>query len=113
MLVKYRNSQNKIALGLLSLMLKERDTEQLQQTMQRYEQNPDMEIYLWKEEEKYIGIIGIEVQAKEFVIRHVAVLPTFRGEGIGRAMVNEIQNSYSDLTMMATEETESFVQSLY
>ena len=41
------------------------------------------------------------------------MLPTFRGEGIGRAMVNEIQNSYSDLTMMATEETESFVQSLY
>ena len=68
MLVKYRNSQNKIALGLLSLMLKERDTKQLQQTMQRYEQNPDMEIYLWKEEEKYIGIIGIEVQAKEIIL---------------------------------------------
>lgn len=113
MLVKYRNSQNKMALGLLSLMLKEREVQQLQQMMQRYEQNPHMEMYFWKEEEKYIGIIGIEVKQKEFIIRHVAVLPTYRGEGIGRAMVNEIQNSYSNLTMTATEETESFVQSLY
>lgn len=113
MLVKYRNSQNKMALGLLSLMLKEREVQQLQQMMQRYEQNPDMEMYFWKEEEKHIGIIGIEVQEKEFIIKHVAVLPTFRGEGIGRAMVNEIQDIYSDLNMTATEETESFVQSLY
>lgn len=102
-----------MALGLLSLMLKEREIRQLQQMMQRYEQNPDMEMYFWKEKEKYIGIIGIEVQQKECIIRHLAVLPTFRGEGIGRAMVNEIQNNYSELTMTTTKETESFVQSLY
>ncbi|WP_407371310.1 GNAT family N-acetyltransferase [Carnobacterium sp.] len=113
MLVKFRNSQNKMALGLLSLMLKEHDAKQLQQLMQLYEQNPDMEMYFWKEEEKYIGIIGIEVQEKEFIIKHLAVLPSFRGEGIGRAMVSEIQKKYSDLTMNATEETEAFVQSLY
>lgn len=113
MLVKYRNSQNKVALGLLSLMPKERELKHLQQTMLRYQQNKNWEIYFWQEEEKYIGIIGIEVQKQEFVIQHLAVLPSFRGEGVGKAIVNEIQKMNSDLKMMTTEETEAFVTSIY
>ncbi|MER2175917.1 MAG: GNAT family N-acetyltransferase [Carnobacterium sp.] len=113
MLVKYRNSQNKVALGLLSLMPKGHELKHLQQTMLRYQQNKNWEMYFWQEEGKYIGIIGIEVQKQEFVIQHLAVLPSFRGEGVGKAIVNEIQKMYSGLKMMTTEETEAFVKSIY
>lgn len=113
MLVKYRNAYNKVTLGLLSYMPKEHDLKQLQLTMQRYEQNPSWEIYLWKEDEKYIGIIGIHVQEKEFLIQHLAVLPSFRGEGIGKVMINEIQKLYRGYKMTAVEEIEAFIKAIY
>lgn len=113
MLVKYRESQNKVALGLLSLMPKEHEVKQLQQTMERYKRNPNWEMYLWKEEEKYIGIIGINIQKNEFLIQHLAVVPSFRGEGVGKAMINEIQKIYSEYKMSAVEEIEAFIDAIY
>ncbi|WP_035051307.1 GNAT family N-acetyltransferase [Carnobacterium pleistocenium] len=113
MLVKYRNSQNKLALGLLSLMPKEHELKYLQQTMQRYQQNRNWEMYFWQEKEKYIGIIGIEVQEKEFVIRHLAVLPSFRGEGVGRAIISETQKIYGGYKMSAVDEIEAFIKAIY
>ncbi|MGB7365933.1 GNAT family N-acetyltransferase [Carnobacterium jeotgali] len=113
MLVKYRNAYNKVALGLVSYMPKEHDLKQLQRTMQRYEQNPNWEMYLWKEAEKYIGVIGIKVQENEFLIQHLAVLPSYRGEGVGKAMINEIQKIYGGYKMSAVEEIETFIEAIY
>lgn len=113
MLVKYKKDYTKVALGLLSYMLKEHDLKQLHLIMQRYQQNPNWELYLWKEKEKYIGIIGINVQGNEFLIQHLAVLPSFRGEGVGKVMINEIQKLYSGYKMSAVEEIEAFIAAIY
>ncbi|MBT2731817.1 GNAT family N-acetyltransferase [Carnobacterium sp. ISL-102] len=113
MLVKYRSSHNKVAQGLLSLMPKEQELKHLQLTMQRYQQDPNWEMYLWKEDEKYIGIIGISIQKDEFLIQHLAVIPSFRGEGVGKAMISEIQKIYSEYRMTAIVEIEAFIDAVY
>ena len=113
MLVKYRSSHNKVAQGLLSLMPKEHELKHLQQTMQRYQQDPNWEMYLWKEEEKYIGIIGISIQKDGFLIQHLAVIPSFRGEGVGKAIISEIQKIYGDHKMSAIAEIEAFIDAVH
>lgn len=110
MLFRYKKSFEKIAMGLLSFMPKERELKKLQQTMHIYEENPDWQLYLWKKGEDFVGLLGVEVQEEYFVIHHVSVNPSHRGEGIGRAMVGKIQQTLQGKEMRATEETRSFLE---
>ena len=59
MLIKYKKSYEKFAMGLLSFMPDERDIKKLQQTMKSYETDDHMQLFLWKDEE-IIGLIGTE-----------------------------------------------------
>ena len=110
MLFRYKKSFEKIAMGLLSFMPKERELKKLQQTMHIYEENPDWQLYLWKKGEDFVGLLGVEVQEEYFVIHHVSVNPSHRGEGIGRAMVDKIQQTLQGKEMRATEETQAFLE---
>lgn len=110
MLFRYKKSFEKIAMGLLSFMPKERELKKLQQTMHIYEENPDWQLYLWKKGEDFVGLLGIEVQEEYFIIHHVSVNPSHRGEGIGRAMVEKIQQMMQGKEMQATEDTQPFLE---
>lgn len=109
MLIKYKKSYEKIAMGLLSFMPKERAVKTLLQTMQQYKLAPDWQFYLWKYQENIVGLIGVEVKKDYFTVLHASVNPSHRGEGIGRFMVEEIHRLMPDHKMRATKETESFL----
>ena len=109
MLIRYKKSCEKIAMGLLSFMPIERDLKKLKRTMKNYEENPASHLYLWKKGEDFIGLIGIEVDEASFTVHHISVMPSFRGEGVGRAMVERIQQMMQPLEMQATEETQAFI----
>lgn len=96
-------------MGLLSFMPGERELETLQQTLQKYEENPAWQLYLWKEEEDFVGLIGIEMAEYTFIVHHAAVNPSFRNGGIGHAMVEKVQQLQEPLAMRATEETKDFL----
>ncbi|ANU10631.1 riboflavin biosynthesis protein ribT, acetyltransferase GNAT-family [Planococcus antarcticus DSM 14505] len=110
MLFRYKKSFEKIAMGLMSFMPKERELKKLQQTMHIYEENPDWQLFLWKKEDDFVGLLGVEVSEKSYTIHHLSVNPSHRGDGIGHEMVEKIQNLMQDRKMLATEETEPFLK---
>src|SRR5690625_6676302 len=62
MLVRYKNDHEKVAMGLLSFMPNEKDVKHLQHTMQAYNTNPNWHLYLWREDAKNIGAIGLRIE---------------------------------------------------
>lgn len=109
MLVNYKKSCAKIAMGLLSLMPKERDLKRLQLTMRTYEENPNWQLYFWKKGDAYVGVAGVEIGKDHYTIRHLSVDPSHRGEGIGHEMVESIQRLMGHRSMRATPETRAFL----
>lgn len=109
MLTKYKKSVEKIAMGLLSFMSGERELKVLQQTMQKYEENPNWQLYLWKQEDDFVGLIGIEMDEHTFIVHHIAVNPSYRNESIGHEMVEKVQQLQESRALRATEETKDFL----
>jgi riboflavin biosynthesis RibT protein len=109
MLLRYKKSFEKIAMGLLSFMPKERELKKLQQTMHIYEENPDWQLYLWKKDDDFVGLLGVEVGDEHYTIHHVSVNPSHRGEGIGRAMIEKIRQMMQGKEMRSTAETQAFL----
>ncbi|MBO1915326.1 N-acetyltransferase, partial [Microvirga sp. 3-52] len=48
MLIRYKKTYEKIAMGLLSYMPGEHSVKELQETIQMYETEDDWQLYLWK-----------------------------------------------------------------
>lgn len=109
MLIKYKKSHEKIAMGLLSYMPDERPLKTLQRTLEKYEKEPDWQLYLWKQEEDFVGLTGIEVGEFTFTVHHVSVNPSYRSEGIGHVMVEKIQELQEPRAMQASKETKDFL----
>lgn len=90
MLVRYKKTCEKIAMGLLSFMPQEKDIKKLQETIQTYENNSNWNLFMWKKDEDFVGLIGIETSDEICLIQHISVNPSHRGEGIGKEMVSKI-----------------------
>ncbi|MGM9927673.1 MAG: GNAT family N-acetyltransferase [Bacillus sp. (in: firmicutes)] len=113
MLIRYRKSYEKIAMGLLSLMPNEKDVKKLQLSIKQYETSDNQQLYLWKEEEDVVGLIGVVFetveQKKRMVIHHLTVNPSFRYQGIGKKMINGIMELFPDAVLAATDSTSPFI----
>lgn len=51
MLIKYKKSYEKFAMGLLSFMPNEKEIKTLRNTMKNYETDENLQLFLWKDEE--------------------------------------------------------------
>ncbi len=110
MLIRYKKSFEKIAMGLLSFMPEEKDVKKLLGTIKEYETNDNWQLYLWKEED-ILGAVGVKFDESQAVIQHITVNPSHRNQGIGKKMVealkSDLQNKY---TICANKVTEEFVE---
>lgn len=109
MLVRYKKSLEKIAMGLLSYMPDEKDVKRLMETMQNYECNEDWQLFLWKKEDEYVGIVGVSLDASTATIQHISVLPSHRGEGIAINILKELLNLENIEELKASERTAPFI----
>ncbi|MGG5253736.1 GNAT family N-acetyltransferase [Neobacillus sp. SM06] len=110
MLIRYKKTFEKIAMGLLSFMPNEKDLKKLQQTMKQYETEENWQLFLWKEED-IIGLIGVQFMgAGQLQIQHISVNPSHRQQGIGKRMVKALQEMYPEKEITATVETAAFVE---
>lgn len=110
MLIRYKKNLEKIAMGLLSFMPEEKkDVKKLLQTIKEYEVNPDWHLYLWKDED-ILGAIGIRIENEiNAVIQHISVNPSYRSQGIGKKMVDEVKKLYGEkYAVCANEDTQDF-----
>lgn len=97
MLIKYKNSYEKISMGLLAYMPEEKNVKKLQQTIKKYEEDPRWQLYLWKEQDDIIGIIGIvQLEDDTVQLNHLSINPSFREEGIGKKMIAELKQMYNN-----------------
>ena len=110
MLVRYKKALEKIAMGLLSFMPQEKDIKRLMETIQQYEQQENWMLYLWKRGEEYVGIVGVLVEETVATIQHITVIPSYRGEGVGLKMLQELCDLGLFTEIKANEETEPFIQ---
>ncbi|MCQ6278770.1 GNAT family N-acetyltransferase [Bacillus sp. EB600] len=109
MLIRYKKMFEKIAMGLLSFMPNEKELQKLQMTMNQYKTEQDRQLFLWKEEEGIIGLIGVLFVDKHLIqIQHISVNPSHRGQGIGKRMLKAIKELYSDTPFVPDENTVAF-----
>lgn len=112
MLIRFKKSMEKIAMGLLSFMPLEKDVKVLQETMKDYMEDDQQQLFLWKENEDMVGAIGIFVDdtKKLVTVQHISVNPSHRDAGIGQAMVNAICTRFGDTHAIEPNElTEAFL----
>ncbi|HAQ06347.1 MAG TPA: N-acetyltransferase [Bacillus bacterium] len=111
MLIRYKKAFEKIAMGLLSFMPNEKDLKKLQQTMKEYETAEGWQLFLWREGEDIIGLIGVSfTDHKMMKVQHISVNPSHRHQGIGKRMVNSLKEMFSEWTAAANEETIAFFE---
>ncbi|UOY93852.1 GNAT family N-acetyltransferase [Ectobacillus sp. JY-23] len=111
MLIRFKKSYEKIAMGLLSFMPTEKDLKKLQVTVKEYEENQNWQLYLWKENEDVLGIIGTVKKEDGIVhIQHICVTPSHRHAGIGTKMVQELRSMMPGVTVCGNEHTASFCE---
>lgn len=110
MLIKYKKSFEKIAMGLLSFMPDEKEVKKLQSTIKEYETNEHWRLFLWKEED-ILGLIGVRIdEDQKMIVQHISVTPSHRNQGIGKKMVSALKDQFSnDYLICANEKTENFV----
>jgi riboflavin biosynthesis RibT protein len=108
MLIRYKKTFEKIAMGLLSFMPTEKELKKLQQTMKQYETDDEWQLFLWKEED-IIGLIGVVNEQDCLVIQHVSVNPSHRHHGIGKEMVNALKEMYPGKGFKPNEATAPFI----
>ncbi|MGA5690352.1 GNAT family N-acetyltransferase [Cytobacillus pseudoceanisediminis] len=109
MLIRYKKSFEKIAMGLLSFMPNEKDLKRLQQTMKQYESEENWQLFLWKEGEDIIGLVGVTSSDQAMEIQHISVNPSHRHQGIGKTMIKALDELYPGKKLTATDETEAFL----
>ncbi|GGH79184.1 riboflavin biosynthesis RibT protein [Pullulanibacillus pueri] len=110
MLIRYKRTYEKIAMGLLSFVPTEKDLKNLMQTIKHYEDEDNWQLFLWKEED-IIGIIGVEIIGETAALKHVSVNPSHRQQGVARRMVRALQEMIgSKYTIVPSEQTKEFFE---
>lgn len=91
MLCRYKKALEKIAMGLLSFNPEQKDLKKLQETMSCYETSETWQLYLWKQDDEYLGLLGVQLEGDIAFVQHVSVMPSHRGEGIARCMIEALE----------------------
>ncbi|MFD2617684.1 GNAT family N-acetyltransferase [Terrilactibacillus laevilacticus] len=111
MLIRYKKSYEKIAMGLLSFVPTEKDIKKLQKTIKKYEENDEWQLFLWKDEDDILGAIGIHLEEDKAIIEHVSVNPSYRHQGIGKTMLKALNQllSQEGIPIVPQKKIEEFV----
>ncbi|WP_251550821.1 GNAT family N-acetyltransferase [Neobacillus muris] len=109
MLMKYKSAYQKIAMGLLSFFPEHRDLERLLVTMKEYITESNRQLFLWKEQEGFIGLIGVRIGENQIQVTHICVNPSHRNQGLGKRIVRALQEHYSKVPLTGDEATSEFL----
>lgn len=110
MLIRYKKAYEKIAMGLLSFMPNEKDIKKLTETIHNYEQDDNWTLYLWKKDEECVALVGVVVDHDIATVQHLSVIPSYRGEGIARIMLEELKECGFYKEIIANDETREIVK---
>lgn len=111
MLVSFNSDYEKITMGLFSYISDLKDPSRLEEELNWYNAQNNRQIYLWQSEEtkNLIGLIGVEEEEDIVLLRHIAVDPSFRNEGLTYRMLDELQKKYDSKNIVATLDTATVI----
>jgi riboflavin biosynthesis RibT protein len=110
MLYKYKNDYEKIAMGLLSFIPDLKEISHLKAEFQWYQGDDSRVLFLWKNEHgDFIGVIGVEVSDEILMVRHIAVSPANRNEGVSFEMLDALIQQYPNHKVMGSMETNGLI----
>ncbi|WP_240377671.1 GNAT family N-acetyltransferase [Bacillus piscicola] len=111
MFIKYKPAYKKIAMGLLSYMPEKKEVKELQDMINLYEEDENWKLFLWKENDDIIGVLGLCYREDGTAeLKHICVNPSYREEGIGRKMVLTIKERLG-VELIGCEDTADFLGS--
>ena len=111
MLISYNEDYEKITMGLLSYIPDLKDPLRLSEELALYENNPNRNIYLWQSEEtrNLIAIVGVEEEDDLILLRHIAIDPSFRNEGLTYILLDKLSDKVDGKRIVGTLETASVI----
>lgn len=110
MLYKYKDSYKKIAMGLLSFIPDLKDISHLQTELDWYQKDASRFLYLWKNENgDFSGVVGFELVNKQVIVRHIALSPAERNEGVTYKILDELATLYPEAKMMGSLEIAAII----
>ncbi len=104
MLYKYKKMSKKVAMGLLSLVTKNKSVTHLSETIEEYEKNERMQLYFWKEGGNITGLAGVEFKDDSFSILHLSVNPSYAVEETGMQIVEALRRLMHGKEMILSRE---------
>lgn len=110
MLYKYKDSYKKIAMGLLSFIPGLKEIAHLQTELAWYQKDDQRFLYLWKNDhEDFSGVIGFELVNDQVIVRHIALSPAERNEGVAYQILDEVAAMYPHAKMMGSLEIAALI----
>lgn len=111
MLIPYNGDYEKITMGLISYIPDLKDPERLSEELSLYEEDPSRDIYLWQSEEtkNLIAMVGIEEEEDIILLRHIAIDPSFRNEGLTYLLLDHLAEKVNGKRIVGTLETASVI----
>ncbi|MDP5275306.1 GNAT family N-acetyltransferase [Chengkuizengella axinellae] len=80
-------------------------SDRVEQTVEDYKEQNELELYGFEAEGKVIGIIGYRMHENQMELKHIAVSPEQRYKGIGSLMINAMMNlTKSDQVIAETDD---------
>lgn len=116
MLVRSKNRNEKIVMGLLSYTFENASPEDTRSLLEEYRNDPDKDIFLYKDQtsDNYLGIVTIErhhlvnsndSDIESILVPRIAVIPSYRSEGIGFKIYDNLRNLYPNATLIGSIRT--------
>lgn len=96
MLVRYRRSYEKTAMGLLAYSCHDKSPRTLMELVRSYEDDPGKFLYLWRIDEDFVGIIGVERLGDNLFVRHISLNPSLRGEKRSYELLDRMRLFFPD-----------------
>lgn len=112
MLRQYRSDYEKITMGLLSFIPDLKDIQRLQEELDWYQKDAETRqlfVYESDEDQQIIGVVGIEIDQAFILLRHIAINPSYRNEGISLKIIESLDERYPDKKLMGTLETAGII----
>lgn len=111
MLLDYKNTYEKITMGLLSFIPDFKDVTRLKFELDWYQQEENRKLFLWRGEETQdiIAVIGVEAGDELILLRHISINPSFRNEGISYKILEALDKQYPDQKIIGTLETTQII----
>ncbi len=113
MLIPYNGDYEKITMGLLSYIPHLKEPERLADELALYGSDSSRVIYLWQNAEtsNLIAVVGIEEEEELILLRHIAIDPSFRNEGLIYVILDSLAERVDGKSIVGTLETASIVSS--